>query len=187
MAFSTRSEAILAWISMVSPGRIFFRNRTLLIPKNRGIFPAYRSADSSRISAVWAMHSTEYTPGSTGSPGKWPLKISRAGSTKNVVTMWSPASISSTVSTSSMGSRWGMMALISSLESFMIVVPLFRAKRSVYKPRRDSGTALPLFIVLPTGQNARDNLRSGSQKRAALPGGSLIFQMGCLTSQPWRP
>ena len=38
MAFSTRSEAILAWISMVSPGRIFFRNR-IIDPQEQGDLP----------------------------------------------------------------------------------------------------------------------------------------------------
>ena len=171
---------------MVSPGRIFRRNRTLLMPRNRGTFPAYRSMDSSRISADWAMHSTEYTPGSTGSPGKWPRKISRSGSMKKVVTMWSPGTISSTVSTSSMGSRWGMMVLISSLESFMAGSSL---------PCRTSGAAgivspaprlFPFYCTAPGPKCKADFFGWGmgrrfprTQKRAARVGGSPVAWDGC--------
>ena len=50
----------------------------------------------------------------TGSSGKCPRKMSLLGSTKKVVLMESPGSRSSTVVTSSMGSRWGMTFLMAS-------------------------------------------------------------------------
>ena len=45
MAFSLFSEIIFAWISRVSPGRIFFRKLTLSTPKRSGVFPAYGGLD----------------------------------------------------------------------------------------------------------------------------------------------
>ena len=56
-------------------------------------------------SVAWAVASTVYTPGRTGAPGQWPLKISRAGFTQKVAVMRWPGISSLTLSISSM-LRW---------------------------------------------------------------------------------
>ena len=68
---------------------------------------------ASSTQALWAIISHWMTPGTTGLPGKCPWR--KYSSPRMWHLPWATPSISSTSSTSSMGSRWGRIFLISSL------------------------------------------------------------------------